>query len=251
LPDAKGAARSSVAAAVASQAYGKREIIVRINSLDTEWAAQDITNIAAVQPDGILLPKVKSCNDIIQANAALTAAGANEALGLWAMIEMPAAILNIANIASMSQSTRLCGFVMGTNDLGKELHAVSTPDRAAFQTALSLTVAAARSHGLSAIDSVYNDYQDIAGLETECHQGRILGFDGKSLIHPAQLEAANRIFAPDPDEVETARAIIASFAKPENVGKGVITFNGKMTEVLHLEQARRLLAMHDAIERQS
>jgi citrate lyase subunit beta / citryl-CoA lyase len=248
LPDAKDAARSAVAAIVSARGYGKREIIVRINSLDTDWAAQDIAAIVAARPDGILLPKVKSSDDIIQANNALTAAGADEALVLWAMIEMPAAILNIADIASISATTRLCGFVMGTNDLGKELRAVSTPDRAAFQTALSLTIVASRSFGLAAIDSVHNDYQDTAGLEAECRQGRILGFDGKSLIHPAQLDAANRIFAPDPGEVEAAKAIIAAFGEPENQGKGVITVNGKMTELLHLEQAEQLLAMQQAID---
>ncbi len=260
-PGDKDAARAAVAAAVAARPYGARpygtrpygtrEVVVRINGLDTPWAQQDITAIAAARPDGILLPKVASASDIIDANAALDtaldAAGADAAIGLWAMIEMPRAILHIAEIAATSHATRLCGFVMGTNDLAKELRAVPTPGRCAFQTALSLTVAAARAYNLCAIDSVYNDFNDAAGLESECDQGRILGFDGKTLIHPSQLDTANRIFAPSPEAIEAAQHIIAAFADPANHGKGVLTINGTMTERLHLEQAQQLMMMHEAI----
>lgn len=246
LPEAKDAARVAACAAVSSGGYGNREIIVRINSLDTAWAAKDITASVAAGPDGILLPKVQSAADILQTDAAMTAAGADAMMGLWAMIEMPRAILNIAEIAAASSHTRLCGFVMGTNDLAKEMRASNTPDRAAFQTALSMTVMAARSYGLIAIDTVYNDYKDNAGCEAECQQGRILGFDGKTLIHPAQIDIANRIFAPTPEELQAAKDITAAFALPENQGRGVITVNGKMTELLHLEQAMALLSQHNS-----
>ena len=169
-------------------------------------------------------------------------------MALWAMIETPLSILNLREIAAAGASTRLAGFIVGTNDLAKDLGAEPTPDRMAFLTPLSLTLVAARSHGLAAIDGVFNAIDDAEGLENECRQGRTLGYDGKTLIHPSQIEAANRVFAPDAAEVEQAHAVIAAFAEPQNAGKGVIRVNGRMTELLHLEQARRLVALAAAIE---
>jgi citrate lyase subunit beta / citryl-CoA lyase len=246
-PDAKADARAAVVAAVGSAGYGKREIIVRINAMNTPWGMDDIAAIAGLGADGIVLPKVETARDIAAIDTAFSAAGASAQLGLWAMVEMPLCILNIHDIAAASSDTRLCGFVMGINDLAKEMRAQQTPDRHAFQTALSLSVTAARAYGLIAIDGVYNDFSNPEGLATECKQGRIMGFDGKTLIHPDQLAIANQVFAPSADEVHQAKAIVQAFAAPDNAGKGVIQLNGKMTELLHLEQAKNILATHQAI----
>lgn len=242
-PDNKLIARDTVCSAVKAGGYGPREIIIRVNGLDTDWGAADLEAAVAARPHGILAPKVETAADIHMLNTALTAAGAPETLTLWVMIEMPRAILNIQEIAAASAKTRLAAFVMGTNDLAKAYRAVWTPDRAAFQTALQLSLAAARGYGLVALDGVYNDIQNIAGLEAECSQGRVLGFDGKTLIHPAQIEAANTAFSPAADDIRQAQAVIAAFALPENAGKGVIKVNGKMTELLHLEEARHTVAI--------
>ena len=246
-PDLKAEARSNVATALESAEYGDREVVVRTNGLATEWGYDDLAMAAATGPDGILVPKVETADDIRAIDAELTRVGAPSDLGLWAMIEMPRALLALESIAASSETTRLTGFVMGTNDLAKEFNAIPTPDRQAFQLALGMTLAAARAFGLAAIDGVFNDIKDEAGLAAECEQGRVLGFDGKTLIHPAQLDIANRVFSPDPDEVAHARAVIAAFALPENQGKGVIKVDGKMTELLHLEQARGLVAIEEAI----
>jgi citrate lyase subunit beta/citryl-CoA lyase len=247
-PDVKAEARDAVGAVVAQRAFGSREVIIRINGLDTEWGRADLDMAVAASPDGILVPKVTSGTDIRNIEEALTSAGAAPGLGLWVMIEMPLAILNIQEITAASAGTRLTGVVMGTNDLAKEFNAVPTPDRAAFQVPLALTLAAARAYGLVAIDGVYNDIKDETGLRAECEHGRTLGFDGKSLIHPAQVEAANQVYSPDPDAVDQARAIIAAFALAENRGKGVIKVDGRMVEILHLQQAQRLVAIDDAIQ---
>jgi len=247
-PEQKAEARETVAAAVKERAYGTREVLVRINSLDSEWGQEDLLATVAAGPDGILVPKIRKAADILALEDALTIAGASGELGLWAMIEMPEAILNIADIAATAGTTRLRGFVVGANDLAKELGAIATPDRRAFQVHLALTLAAARAHGLIAIDAVFNDFRDESGLRAECEQGRIMGFDGKSLIHPAQLEAANELFSPDSDAVAKARAIIEAFALPENENRGVIKVDGAMVELLHLEQARRLVAISEAID---
>ncbi len=246
-PELKVEARDNVARAVAAGGYGTREVFIRCNGLDSEWGAEDIAMAIEAGPDGIVLPKVTSGADILAIDEALTAAGAAAELALWVMIEMPLAILNIGDIAATSQTTRLAGFIMGLNDLAKEMHAVPTADRSAFQTALSLSLAAARAYDLVAIDAVFNDIKDETGLEAECEQGRVLGFDGKSLIHPAQLELANRVFSPAAEDIAHARAVIEAFALPENRGKGVIRVDGRMTELLHLEQAQRLVSISDAI----
>tara|TARA_R110000851_G_scaffold38795_3_gene99260 strand:- start:1918 stop:2763 length:846 start_codon:yes stop_codon:yes gene_type:complete len=247
-PDAKVEARAAIQAAVEGGGYDPREIVVRINGLDTEWGADDLKMAAKAGANAILVPKVVSGADIDQLDAALTDAGAAADMGLWVMIEMPLAILNIQEIAAAAQRTRLTTFVMGTNDLAKEFRARATPDRLAFQTALGLSIAAARAYGLVAIDGVFNDIKDENGLMDECEQGRTLGFDGKTLIHPSQLDSANRIFAPSPHDVEQAKAVIEAFADPANAGKGVLKVNGKMTELLHLDEARRTVAMDQSIK---
>jgi len=247
-PEAKREARDMVCATVKSGGYGKREIVIRVNGSDTEWGEDDLKAAVAAGPDAILAPKVITGSDIDRLDAAMTQAGAPTAMALWVMIEMPKAILNIQDIAAAAERTRLSAFVMGTNDLAKELRAVNdAPVRTGFQTALSLSVMAARAYDLLAIDGVFNGIGDADGLEAECVQGRALGFDGKTLIHPSQLDTANRNFAPAPDDVAQAHAVIAAFADPDNAGKGVIKVNGKMTELLHLEEAHRVVAVAAAI----
>ncbi len=246
-PDAKAEARRAIAGAVAAGGYGQREIIVRMNGLDTPWGAEDLAMIAASGADAVLAPKVSTPTDILRLDRALGAAGAPERMALWVMIETPLAIFNIREIAEMAARTRLAAFVMGTNDLAKETRARLTPGRPAFQTALQLAVMAARANGLTAIDGVFNDIKDEAGLAAECEQGRDLGFDGKTLIHPAQIETANRIFAPSEADIAQAREVIAAFAEPQNAGKGVLKVNGRMTELLHLAEARRIVALAEAI----
>ncbi|MEZ5987265.1 MAG: CoA ester lyase [Hyphomonas sp.] len=246
-PDAKLAAREAILSAVKQGGYGHREIVVRMNGLATDWGADDLKMAVASGAQAVLAPKVESAADIEALDKALTEAGAPAGFGLWVMIEMPKAILHIEEIAAAAQTTRLTTFVMGTNDLAKEYRARMTPDRIAFQVALQLSVAAARAYGLTAIDGVFNDIKDEEGLINECEQGRDLGFDGKTLIHPSQLETANRVFAPSHHDVEQAKAVIEAFADPANAGKGVLKVNGKMTELLHLDEARRTVAMDEAI----
>lgn len=246
-PDAKADARRQVCEAVKAGGYGRREIVIRINALDTEWGLDDMQAAVAAGPDAILVPKIIDGGDIDRTNDAMSRAGAGEDMALWVMIEMPKAILNIQDIAEGAGRTRLSAFVMGTNDLAKEYRAHFTPDRAAFQHAFGQSLSAARAYGLIAIDGVFNDIKDTAGLEAECQQGRVLGFDGKTLIHPTQLDVANRIFAPSKTDIEHAKAVIEAFAHPDNAGKGVLKVNGKMTELLHLSEAERLVSMAEAI----
>jgi len=246
-PDSKELAREQVAAAVKAGGYGKREVIVRVNGLSTPWGKQDIAAACAARPDGILVPKVESGAQVRELDAALTDAGLPKNALLWANIETPRAILNIAEIAAAKRDTRLACFVMGLNDLAKETRALQRPGRAAFQTPLSMCVMAARAEGIAAIDGVFNDIADAAGFEAECRQALEFGYDGKTLIHPSQVDAANTVFAPTAEEVARARAIIAAFALPENAGKGVIKVDGKMTELLHMHEARRVVAVAEAI----
>ena len=247
-PAAKHEARETVASAVKAGGYGKREIVIRINGLDTEWGLDDLKAAVTAGPDAILAPKVIDGGDIDRLNDAMSRAGAPETMDLWVMIEMPKAILNIQDVAEAVGRTRLTALVMGTNDLAKELRAINDPPaRTAFQTAFGLTLAAARAYDLLAIDGVFNDIGDEAGLKAECDQGRTLGFDGKTLIHPSQIDMANTIFAPAEADVEQARAVIAAFEDPANAGKGVLKVNGKMTELLHAEEARRTVAIAEAV----
>jgi len=245
-PEAKAQARAAVAAIVAQRPYGSREVIVRVNALGSPWGEEDLAAIAGAGADAVLFPKIDGQEDVEAAAAALSAHGAS-GLAFYVMIETPRAVLALREIAEASARTALAGFIVGANDLAKDLRARSTPDRQAFMAALSMTVLAARAHGLVAIDAVFNDVQDQAGLEAECAQGATLGFDGKTLIHPNQIEAANRAFSPAPEEINHARAVIAAFAAPENAGKGVLKVDGRMVERLHLEEARRLVAIAAAL----
>ena len=241
-PDAKGLARTQVCAAVKDRRFGKREIVIRINGLDTDWGHDDMAAAAEAGPDAILVPKVNDLVDVEHAEQHMGEARA----ALWLMIETPQAIFHANEIAGAGG--RLACLVMGTNDLVKELRAQHTPGREALLASLNLAVLAARAHGLTVIDGVYNEIADTTGFEAVCRQGRAMGFDGKTLIHPSQIEGANRIFAPDPGEIARARAILAAFEKPENKGKGAIALDGRMVELLHAEIAKQTVALADAIE---
>lgn len=248
-PEAKAEARENVCNAVKSGGYGQREICVRMNGLDTEWGLDDLKAAVAAGPHALLAPKVIDGDDIRKLDEAMSKAGASSDMQLWVMIEMPLAILNIKEIAAAAKETRLTTFVMGTNDLAKELRAEAKPNRQlAFGTALSMSMLAARAYDIIAIDGVWNDIKDDHGLRAECEEGAAMGFDGKTLIHPSQVEICNQVFAPSPADVEQAHAVIAAFADPENAGKGVLKVNGKMTELLHLSEAHRIVAVSDAIQ---
>ena len=236
-PDAKDVARSQVCAAVAARGFGKREVVVRVNALSTPWGEADLAAANAAKPDAILVPKVSTPRDL--------EIGLDAGIALWAMIETPLAILNIAALAGTGG--RLACFVMGTNDLIKELRGQHAPDRANLSAALGLSVAAARAHGLAAIDGVFNDIQDADGFTQSCRQARSFGFDGKTLIHPSQVEPCNAVFAPSAEEVAAARQVIAAFDLPQNKGKGAIKLDGRMVELLHAEIARRTVALAEAI----
>ncbi len=246
-PEAKVAAREAVVAAVKAGGYGKREVVVRVNALTTPWGRDDIVAAGAAHPGGVLAPKVESGEQVLALDVAMTKAGFAADASLWVMIETPWAILNLAEIAAAAKGTRLAVFVMGLNDLAKETRARPGAQRAAFFAPMSLTVTAARAAGITVIDGVYNDIADAAGFEAECRQGLEFGFDGKTLIHPSQIDACNAVFAPTAEEVARARAVIEAFASPENAGKGVIKVDGRMTELLHLEEAKRVVAVSEAI----
>lgn len=246
-PDAKVDARAAACRAAKDGGFSGRELAIRINALDSAWGADDLRQAAVSGAHALLVPKVTNAADIHAINDAMNDAYAPADMALWVMIEMPLAILNIAEIAAASRETRLSGFVIGTNDLAKELHAQNTPGREAFQTALQLCLIAARAYGMHAIDGVFNDIADEDGLDRECRQGRMLGYDGKTLIHPAQLAICNQIFSPSADEIAEARAIVEAFAAPENAGQAVIKVGGKMTEILHLEQAKVTIALSGGI----
>ena len=249
-PEAKEAARTQVCAAVAAGGYGSREVVIRINGLETPWGKADLEAAAAARPDAVLVPKVGSGADIARVTESLAAAGAPERTHqLWAMIETPLAILNIAEIAAAARQPggRLACFVMGTNDLVKETRADLSKNRRPALYWLSAAVTAARAYGLDALDGVYNNFRDAEGFRRECVHGRALGFDGKTLIHPDQIAVANEVFAPAEDEVVFARKIIAAFGLAEHKGKGVVTVEGRMVELMHAETARRTVAIAAAI----
>jgi citrate lyase subunit beta / citryl-CoA lyase len=250
-PEAKETARKQVCDAVKAGGYGHREVVVRVNALDTPWGAADIAAAAAAAPDAVLLPKPATGADIVRATEAL--AGAPDKTRLWAMIETPLAILNLADIAAASRQAgaRLACLVMGTNDLVKETRADLSVNRRPALYWLSATVTAARAYGLDVLDGVYNNFRDADGLRRECVHARRLGFDGKTLIHPDQVATATEVFAPPPEEVAFARKIIAAFDRPESKGKGVITVEGRMVELLHAEMARRTVGVAEAIAQMS
>ena len=244
IPAEKGAARQTVAEAVRARAFGRREVVVRVNGLETPWGADDLGMAAECRPDAILVPKVNSASTIGDAEMRLLAAGA-ATMPLWAMIETPRGVLRIREIARSSQS--LACLVMGTNDLAAELRAAQTPDRGPLLTALGLCVLAARANELAILDGVHNAFRDLDGLRAVCRQGREMGFDGKTLIHPDQLAIANEVFGPSPDEIETARKHLAAFAEAEAAGQGVAVVDGRIVENLHAATARLLLAQAEAI----
>jgi citrate lyase subunit beta/citryl-CoA lyase len=241
-PDDKPAAREAACAAARSGDYGNRELTIRVNGLGTEWHDDDLAAAAKAGPDGIVVPKVDSAEEVRSLVAAIEAAGAPEHTRLWAMVETPGAIFNVREIAAASP--RLAVLVMGTNDLVKELYAEHVPGRAPLLTSLSLALLAARASGLAILDGVYNDVKNLDGFLDECRQGREMGFDGKTLIHPGQVEGANEAFAPSEQAVEDARGILAAWEARDS---GVVTYNGRMIENLHFESAQRTLAIAEAI----
>jgi citrate lyase subunit beta/citryl-CoA lyase len=248
-PEAKQDARDKVIAAIRSGGYGSRELIVRVNAIETPWGADDLKAAAAAGPDAILVPKVSRPGDMLSAAKLLKAYGAPAHTRLWAMMETPLAILNARDIASVAADgeSRFSCLVLGTNDLLKESRARAVGDRFAIIPWLAASVLAARAFGLDVIDGVHNDFKDEAGFKAECEQGRTLGMDGKTLIHPSQVDPCNRIFSPSQEEVSWSRKVIEAFALPEHKGKGVITVEGRMVERLHLVMAERVVAIAEAI----
>lgn len=244
-PEAKDMARAQAIEAVAAGGFGAREIIIRTNGLDTPWGADDLAAAARAGPDGILVPKVNDAADVARYDAAIATAPAKTRL--WAMIETGRSLFRLDEIAAASATSRLSVWVMGTNDIAKEMRARQTPGREPFHAALGLSVAAARAYGLVILDGVYNDIDNDAGFEAICEQGVDFGFDGKTLIHPRQVEICNRVFSPSQADVAFAQAVIEAFAQPENANKGAIRVEGRMAERLHLAQAERLVAVHEAI----
>lgn len=242
-PDAKPQARESAVAAVRSGRYGRRELAIRINGEGTPWHEEDLAAAAAAGPDAIVVPKVDSAEQVHRLVVALEGAGAPDHTELWAMLETPGAILAAPAIAAASP--RLAVLVLGSNDLVKELHAEHTPGREPLLAAMSWAVLAARAAGVDILDAVYNDVRDIEGFTREAEQARRMGFDGKTLIHPSQVEPANTVFAPDSGALDDARGVVAAWAKAG--GAGVVTYNGRMIEQLHVDTAHRLIGMHEAI----
>jgi citrate lyase subunit beta / citryl-CoA lyase len=243
-PDAKPSARENACAAATSGAYGRREVTIRVNGADTEWHEDDLAAVCAAGPDAIVVPKVDSAQAVRQLVARMEANGAPEHTKLWAMVETPVAMLHAEEIASASE--RLTVLVMGTNDLAKELYAEHVPGRHPLLTGLGLALLAARATGKAIVDGVYNNVKDTDGFLAECRQGREMGFDGKTLIHPSQVAGANEAFAPSEQAVEDARGMLQAWE--EGRGSGVVTYNGRMVENLHVESAQRVLSMHEAIK---
>lgn len=244
-PDAKAAARGTIAGALAGGGYGGRELIVRVNGLNTPWGYDDLCMAAASSADAVLLPKVESADAVRQAEAVLHAAGAPAGQTIWCMMETPLGILNAKEIAGASPAVG--GLVLGTSDLAKDLHAAHTAQRLPMITSLGLCLLAARAYGLAVLDGVHLDLNDDDGFAASCRQGRELGFDGKTLIHPKTIAACNAAFAPDADEIAQAHRIIAAHAEAAAAGKGVVLVDGKLVENLHVENARRLVTLAEAI----
>jgi len=245
-PDAKAAARAGIAAALAAGGYGGRELIVRVNALDTPWGSGDLAMVARSSAHAILLPKVERRAAVEEVEKRLEAAGAAKELAIWCMMETPLGMLHAEEIAS--SSARIGCLVMGTSDLAKDLHAAHTRERLPMLTSLGLCLLAARAFGLAILDGVHLDLADDEGFAASCRQGKELGFDGKTLIHPKTIAPANEIFAPSPAEVAWSRRIIAAHGEAAKAGKGVVVVDGKLIESLHVESARRLVALADAIQ---
>ena len=252
-PRAKDEARAAAAAAVRAGGFGGREVVIRINGLDTPWGEADLAAAAEAGPDAVLVPKVFSPEEVDAVGSRLRRLGAPDRTRVWAMVETPLAILRIDALASAARDvdSRLACLVLGTNDLAKEMRVATGGGRAPLLPALAMAVTAARAHGIEALDGVYNAHGDaaglVAGLVAECRQGRDFGFDGKTLIHPSQVAAANAAFAPTDAELADARAILVAFAQPQNRGRGVIALDGRMVERMHAESAARTVALAEAI----
>jgi citrate lyase subunit beta/citryl-CoA lyase len=242
-PVAKAQAREKVCAAAASGEYGAKLVTIRVNSIGTEWHDEDVRAAAVAGPAAVVVPKVQSADDVLATDRALSGAGAPDQTRIWAMLETPGAVLRAAEIATASP--RLTVLVMGTNDLAKELYAELVPGRVPLIGSLSACLLAARAAGKSILDGVYNDVRDPHGFEAECRQGRELGFDGKTLIHPTQVEPCNRVFSPSDEAVEHARRVIAAFEEAQAEGAGVATVDGRLIENLHVDNARRVLRLAD------
>jgi citrate lyase subunit beta/citryl-CoA lyase len=252
-PEAKETARRQVVDAVKAGGFGAREVFIRVNGIDTPWHADDLSAAAHAAPDAILVPKISSPDTLERIGRRLLDMGTDHKTRVWAMIETPLAIFNILSIAAEAgdSEARLAGFVMGTNDLAKDTRARIVPGRAPMLPWLTTCVAAARIYGIDILDGVYNDIGNVEGFVAECAQGVELGFDGKTLIHPGQIEPCNKAFSPSAAEVEQARKMIAAFDLPENKSKGVVLIDGRMVERLHAEMARRTVAIADAIAARS
>lgn len=246
-PEAKADARAALVAEAKAGGFGHRRLIARINGLSTPWGHDDLRALAPAPVEAILAPKVDDAADIVALSEGMDAAGFAPHVALWVMIETPRSILALERIAACAATTRLTGFVLGLNDLAKDSGIAQLPGRGAFLPVLTMAVLAARAHGLLILDGVCNAIDDTARLEAECVQARDSGFDGKTLIHPAQLDVCNRVFAPSDADITEAEAIVAAFADPGNAGRGALRLNGKMVELLHLAQAQSLLAKAAAI----
>jgi citrate lyase subunit beta / citryl-CoA lyase len=248
-PDAKETARQQVVEAVKAGGFGNREVFIRVNGVDTPWHAEDLSAAAHAAPDAILVPKVSNAETLELIGRRLLDMGTDHRTRVWAMIETPLAIFNILSIAAEAKDSesRLSGFVMGTNDLAKDTRARLVPGRAPMLPWLTMCVAAARIYGIDILDGVYNDLGNADGFAMECTQGVELGFDGKTLIHPNQIEPCNKAFSPSAEEVAQARKMIAAFDLPENKNKGVVSIDGRMVERLHADMARRTVAIAESI----
>jgi len=248
-PDAKATAREQIAKAVAARGFGKREVLIRINALDSPWWVDDIGMAGKVQPDGILVPKISTVDDLNAVADRLSDINAPASIRVWAMIETARAVLDADKLAAASKDpeVRLAGFVFGPNDIARETRIRMKPGRAAMIPMITHCILATRAHGLEILDGPYGDISNIDGFAEECAQGRDLGFDGKTLIHPSHIDACNAIFTPPEAEVAEARRIIAAFEQPENAARGAIQLDGRMVERLHAEMAKRTIAIADAI----
>jgi len=245
--EAKEGARAIVAAALAAGGYGSRELILRVNPLDTPWGHGDLAAAATMPIDAVLLPKVENADRVRLTVSLLDTLGASERLAIWCMIETPLGVLAVREIAAASP--KLAALVVGTADLTKELHAIASRDRLPLITSLGLAMLAARAHGLAILDGVHLDLSDEEGFALSCRQGRELGFDGKTLIHPKQIAPANLAYAPSPEEIDWSRRVIAAHTQAAAAGKGIVLLDGKLIEGLHVENARALLALAEEINR--
>lgn len=247
--DEKAQARSALEKWFSEGRADGAEVVIRINAASSEWGSEDLSLVTRLEPQGILLPKIDTPRDILDVGDALDESGAADTVKLWAMIETPRAVLNIGHIAELGRdpAARLEAFVVGTNDLARDTRVSTRPDRRWLTPWLMQIVLAGRAGGVTVLDGVYNDFRDMDGFARECAEAAAMGFDGKTLIHPGQIEAANAAFSPSGDALAEAEAVVAAFARPENAGKGVIQVGGRMTEILHLRQAEELIRRADAI----